>query len=79
MPDDVKELPEKKGKNPVDSSIEKIKEAAAKENAKKIDEALQAWLTSQRNTNTLFKKFQEVLKIVEAEKAEMNEMLKGVK
>ncbi len=81
MVDKPIELPndKNKNKNPVDSAIAKMKEAAANELGKKVAEAVKELQTANKVKNAAITKLKHLLREGEVEKAEMAELLKELK
>lgn len=76
---DVKDLPNNQSKSPVDSAVNKIREAATKEIQKNIEDTVKALFEAHRVVKTLEAKLKGLGKEYEVEKLELAEFLKSIK
>lgn len=75
---EVKQL-EKTSQNPIESAVNQLKEAAAKDLNNKIKEKVKAALDAKRAFDTLCLELKELLKEKEVESIEFNELAKSLK
>lgn len=76
MTDNVTETHQKKKPTPMEQAANKLQEANAKEQQKKVEEQLKATLNAARAFKTEKDKLQELMRDSEADKAELNSILK---
>lgn len=80
MSEDVTKLNQgKDNKNPLDSAVNQLKEAATKELNKKVSDAVKEFSAAKKVKDTALFKLKALLKEIEVEKSEFAELIKELK
>lgn len=77
--EDINNKNNNQNKNPLDTAVNKLREAATKELQKKIDDKAKAAYDADKIRSTLVAELKLLLKEQEVQKVELNDFLKGLK